>query len=135
MSQLIRVFLVMVIVTLGIASAGGDGKLGMSHAHGYMDPATHLEILTLDANQQALLVLWQVAQYDLENLLTNLKANSLDANGDFDRALFMTQLEQNQAMVDAYRQTHADFMHSLSDEQLQQLQAGRPGCRKQHKTQ
>lgn len=124
-------FVLFFIVSTAAYAGGGHGKHGWFH-----DWSQYDEMLDLTDEQQAMMSQLQSAQIMLQNMMTNIAANSLDENGDFDHDIFDEQMSQNQLVIDDVKTTMMAFKESLSEEQLATLKAWykdqKKGCRDKH---
>lgn len=119
------------------AFSGGWGHNGYHRGmHHGMDYSLYHETLDLTDEQQALLSQLESAQVMLQDMMTNVAANSLDENGDFDRSSFHEQMSQNQLVIDDVKSTMKAFHDSLSEEQIEAMKAAykaqKEGCRDKH---
>lgn len=109
------------ITLLAFASYSLAGSWGKGGYHGYHhshDYTAHAEMLALTDDQKALHEQMMSARQMLENMMTNIAANSLDENGDFDRQQYREQMSENQLVIDDVKSAMMAFYDSLTDEQM-----------------
>ena len=100
------------------------------HGKHSMDFNQIRESIDWSSDQRTLLIQLESSQIDVLNLITNLRANSFDNDGEFDRNLFKEQLGQNDYLLDEHKALMETFMNTVTEEQLQVLKTLRKNCRK-----
>jgi hypothetical protein len=108
-----------VIAAFGISTfAWSWGMSGGYHGHHSHDYTAHAEQLNLTDEQMALHDQMMSARLMLENMMTNIAANSLDENGDFDRQQYREQMMANKLVIEDVKASMMAFYDSLSEEQM-----------------
>ncbi|MDX1344075.1 MAG: hypothetical protein R3227_17015 [Reinekea sp.] len=105
----------------GYHSTHGDMMKGYGqHSMSFDDVRTNL---TLSDDQLGLLSQVEASHQMLNDMMTNIMANSLGADGKVDRSLMREQMQSNQLVIQEHEALMLAFMDSLTDEQKQQWQA------------
>ncbi len=103
------------------AFAGGYGQSYGWYGHKWDIPVSVDELadpLSLNAEQITILTDLESAHSMMSDVVVNVRANSLDADGNFNRREFKSQMRQNNDVLSEYKELMGTFKSALSEEQL-----------------
>ena len=103
---------------LVISTAAFSGGYHGHHGKHSMDFDAMHENMALDIDQQNILSQIEASHLMIQNMMVNIRANSLDEDGKVDRSAMRSQWEENSLVVDEHNALWQDFKASLSEEQM-----------------
>jgi hypothetical protein len=101
-----------------ISSLAFSGGYHGSHGKHVMDFDAMQDGMSLSIEQQNVLSQIEASHLMIQNMMVNIRANSLDDNGNVDRSAMRSQWEENSLVVDEHNALWMDFKASLSEDQM-----------------